>query len=135
VDRALEQVKKDIEKFNATGKLPQAHDVVQAGQGGARDYWDWVDRVTGGYEPLWNSGDSELATDEMTLSTNNGERFKEWLREELPKLPEMDREMFSRAFVQGLTQAALATYFRVDQATVSRRLERIKEDIREYLKM
>lgn len=129
------ELERDIDKFEIYGQLPKERDVRNCGEGGSRDYWDWL-AIKGGGEPLWNSGESEAALEteeDAPRSSNYEAKFREWMDIELPQMAEEDQELFYRAYEQGMNQTALATYFNVSQPAIHKRLLKIRESLAEYL--
>lgn len=127
------ELKRDIQEFKATGKLPQERDLAPNGRGagGVSSYWEYVDLMADGVEPLWNTGDTEVG--ESIVSTHRRLKFTAWLRFEFPKLVRADQELFKLAFVEERGQKELARFFGWSQSTISAKLEELKRDIATYI--
>lgn len=99
-------------------------------------YWAWVANH-GGVEPVENAG-ATLLTDEQLEGSDNAIKFGQWLRDGFTSMSKEDQTLFDLAYRQGNNQAFIAKVLHVSQRTVSAKLQRLRERVREaagiYLK-
>lgn len=124
-----EEVRRDMEKFKASGRLPKDYDVQIQKEGGGSPYWAYLG---GRPEPTSNSG-ATIEPHATGGSTNKGRNFRQWLEWEFPRLTEEDKELFHLVWEKGVPIKHLASYLGVSVRTVHYQVLDLKQRIARWV--